>query len=431
MVNLIITPVPHAPQLTAPATQDEGLGFGFDYPVEVFDPDPDEALLVTVDWGDGSNSSSGVLVDQNNLPVDAGNVIQADGTLLSGLQSSTGGPVIALSTEGKANPSFHHAYATSGDHVATICVTDQMLTDPVSAVQSPSGTSHAPVCTTTTFSVTLKAGLLMSITASPDHAAPGDTTQFSLTVTNQPFDVTVTEVAQGQDASNVVVSGESSKHLTLNTGNVGQGSCITNTASFKCTLGTLAYGSSVTITIEASIDTLAPGNAQLSLFANRSSDTVTALDSEISGSVGIDPSTNPPVADSLSSPSGSTDGGDSLTITGQDFDALARVQLGTYEATGVSVIDSRHITLITPAQPAGVVDVTVTNSDDQTSTLAHAFLYATPAPDNGSGSGSGNGSSGNGCSMRRGAWDGAFDPSFYLMLLVSVIYLVRPRRANQ
>ena len=426
-VNLTITPVPHAPQLTAPATQDEGLGFGFDLPVEVFDPDPDETLLVTVDWGDGSNSSSGVLVDQHNVPVDAGNVIQADGALLSGLQSSTGGPVIALSTNGKANPSFHHAYATSGDHVATICVTDQILTDPASAVQSPSGNSHAPVCTTTTFSVTLKADLLMSITASPDHADSGDTTQFSLTVTNRPFDVTVTEVAQGQDASNVVVSGESSKHLTLNTGNVDQGSCTTNTASFNCTLGTLAYGSSATITIEVSIDTLAPGNAQLSLFANRSSDTVAALDSEISGSVGIDPSTNAPVADSLSSTSGSTDGGESITITGQGFDALASIQFGTYEATGVTVVDSSHITLTTPAQPAGVVDVTVTNFDGQTSTLAHTFLYMTPSPDDVSGSGG----SGSGCSMSRGARDGAFDPGFCLMLLVSVIYLARPRRVNR
>jgi hypothetical protein len=133
------------------------------------------------------------------------------------------------------------------------------------------------------------------------------------------------------------------------------------------------------------------------------------------------------VADNLSSTSGSTDGGESTTITGQGFDALASIQFGTYEATGVTVVDSSHITLTTPAQPAGVVDVTVTNFDGQTSTLAHTFHYMTPSSDDVSGSGG----SGSGCSMSRGARDGAFDPGFCLMLLVSVIYLARSRCVNR
>ena len=417
-VNITINPVPHAPQLTVPATQSEGLGFYFDFQFEVFDPDPDEALLVTVDWGDGSSDSSGVLVDKNGVPVDPGNVIQSDGSMLDGLQSSTGGPVIALSTRGKATPSFRHAYVTSGDHVATICVTDQMQTDSVSAAQTPSSSSHAAVCTTSTFSVSLKTDMTMSITAAPDHAAPADTTKFTLTLTNRPFDVTVTEVAQGEDATNVAVTGENSNLLGMTAVTSDQGSCsITTTGSLNCSLGTVAYGNSATIDVTEGVDSLAPGNARLSLFANRTADSVAALDNQISGSVTIDTSSNPPVAQTLSSHTGTPDGGDTITITGQDFDALASVQFGTYEAIGVSVIDSKHITLTTPAQPVGPVDVTVTNSDGQTSTLAQAFLYEKPLPVSPSNpSNTSNTSSSGGCSMGRDAGDGHFDPTFYLCL---------------
>ena len=73
------------------------------------------------------------------------------------------------------------------------------------------------------------------------------------------------------------------------------------------------------------------------------------------------------------------------------------MDIGKYAATSVTVVNSTEITLITPAQSEGIVDVVVTNSDDQSSTLAHAFQYVTPAPDNRSG----NGGSGSGCSMIR------------------------------
>jgi len=415
-VTLTVNPVPHAPQVSAPATQAEGLGFNFYFPVEVFDPDQDEALLVSVDWGDGSSDRSGVLVDQNGVPVAAGDVIQSDGSVMAGLESSSGGPVVALNTNGKANPSFHHAYASSGDHVATICVTDQMQTNP-DATQQPSAASHPPVCTTTTFSVSLQADLLMSISAAPGHAAPGDRTQFTLSVTNRPFDVTVTEVAQGAAASNIMISGHGSNLLTTTSVTGSQGHCSVANGQFNCSLGTLAYGSSASISLRDTISPLAPGNARLSLFANRTATAVAALDSEISGYVSIDPSGYAPHLFRLGSSHGSTNGGDVITITGRNFDALARVDFGTYAATAVSVLDSTHITLTTPAQPAGVVDVVVTNSDGQSSTLTGAFRYLDPQTASGSG----------GCSISD-ADDGVFDPSFFVMLFVAAAYLLRRRR---
>jgi hypothetical protein len=300
--------------------------------------------------------------------------------------------------------------------VATICVTDQMQTNP-DATQQPSAASHPPVCTTTTFSVSLQADLLMSISAAPEHAAPGDRTQFTLSVTNRPFDVTVTEVAQGAAASNVMISGHGSNLLTTTSVSGSQGNCSVANGQFNCSLGTLAYDSSASISIRSSISPLAPGNARLSLFANRTATAVAALDSEISGNVLVDPSSKPPHVTRVDPVAGSTDGGTVITITGENFDILADVDFGTYAASSVNVIDSQHITLTTPAQPAGGVDVTITNADGQSSTLPHSYRYMDPQAMNGSG----------GCSIS-GADDGVFDPTFFVMLFLAVACLLRRRR---
>ncbi|HET7892664.1 MAG TPA: IPT/TIG domain-containing protein, partial [Candidatus Sulfotelmatobacter sp.] len=81
--------------------------------------------------------------------------------------------------------------------------------------------------------------------------------------------------------------------------------------------------------------------------------------------------TNPPPALSSISPVvGSTNGGTAVTFSGSNFLTGATVTFGGISATSVVVTSSNTITAVTPANPAGPVNVTVTNPDGQSATLA-------------------------------------------------------------
>lgn len=86
-----------------------------------------------------------------------------------------------------------------------------------------------------------------------------------------------------------------------------------------------------------------------------------------------------PVANplSLSPATGSTAGGDSVTITGTNFRAGATVTFGGGAAT-VGVITSTTIAVTTPAHVVGTVDVVVSNVDCPPATLTDAFTYEVP-----------------------------------------------------
>jgi phospholipase C len=77
----------------------------------------------------------------------------------------------------------------------------------------------------------------------------------------------------------------------------------------------------------------------------------------------------PPVITSLSPTQGSSTGGDTVTISGSGFAAGAKVTFGGL-AAATTVISSTQISVVTPASPAGSADVTVTNPDGQSATLA-------------------------------------------------------------
>ena len=417
-VALTINPVQHPPQVTTPATDAEGLGFGFQFPIDVFDPDANESLQVTVDWLDGSPVDvSGVVLDQNGHPIDSG-AIQSDGTLPSGM--TTTGPVVNLSGDGNGKVTFQHAYATTGDHVALICATDRMQTNS-DGTQQPTAGSQA-TCTHTTFAVSLKTDLLMHVTSAPDHAQPGAASQFAIMVTARPFDVTVPGYPRGLDASNVVVNGENGSDLSFSGIAASQGGCTSKNGAFRCALGGLANGASATVTVADAIYALTPGNARLSVTANRQADAVPLLDNDAGGVVTIDPSGNPPVTIALSKTAGGTAGGRAVTISGHDFDALAHVRFGNVSATDVQVVDSSKIALTTPAHAAGAVDVVVTNSDGQESVMPQAFSYVASNPNSGGG--------GWGCSISRDAENDPFDPTFYLLLIIASAYLLRRRYAG-
>ncbi len=77
----------------------------------------------------------------------------------------------------------------------------------------------------------------------------------------------------------------------------------------------------------------------------------------------------PPTLSSISPVVGSTNGGTAVTLSGSNFLTGATLTFGGISATNLVVTASNTITAVTPANPAGPVNVTVTNPDGQSSTL--------------------------------------------------------------
>ena len=67
-----------------------------------------------------------------------------------------------------------------------------------------------------------------------------------------------------------------------------------------------------------------------------------------------------PTVTAISPDSGSTEGGESVTITGTNFTGATAVTIGGVAATSVVIANNTNLTAITPAHAAGVVDVVVT-----------------------------------------------------------------------
>lgn len=84
------------------------------------------------------------------------------------------------------------------------------------------------------------------------------------------------------------------------------------------------------------------------------------------------------VVTSITPNAGPVGGGTPVTIKGSGFLANPSVSIGA-AANDVVVVDEATITATTPAQPAGAVDVIVTNTDATSSTLEGAFTFVPPA----------------------------------------------------
>jgi hypothetical protein len=85
---------------------------------------------------------------------------------------------------------------------------------------------------------------------------------------------------------------------------------------------------------------------------------------------------------SISSTSGSTGGGDLVTLTGSSFDVATApvVTFGGTPAVVMTGFTATAMTALTPAHGEGVVDVTVINADGQGSSVANGFTFKSPAP---------------------------------------------------
>lgn len=430
-VALTVTPVEHAPHVTTGVEVDEGLGYSFQFPVEVFDPDEDESLMVAIDWGDGSGiATSGVLM-RNGVAV-TGDSIDEDGTVSEDYEAT--GPLVQLDADGNGTVVFEHAFTASGDYEALICVSDRMVTAPDGTQTMTAGSSLT--CTQTTFSVSLVTDLFLSVEADADETAPGTQRRFTVSVSGRPFDVDVPGSPGGADATDVLVFGEHGRSLAMTAISASQGSCTRAQETFSCALGTLAFDATATIDIETAVDPLAPGNAFLTVAANRSAAALDPLEEEAIGAVLVRHSGKPPAAASLSTSSGPVGGGTELVIVGADFDMDAEVLFGFIPANEFDVVDARTIAVTTPPHLAGVVDVVVVNSDDQATRLAQAFEFVAAAP-GGGGGGGGDGSdsgsppgiddSGNPAAPAGGGGGGTMDPAT-AALLCALLGLLHRRR---
>lgn len=84
---------------------------------------------------------------------------------------------------------------------------------------------------------------------------------------------------------------------------------------------------------------------------------------------------SPPTVTGVSPDSGALAGGTVVTITGTNFFSGATVDFGGSSCGSVFVTSATSITCTTTARVAGTVNVTVTNVDTQTATIAGAFTY--------------------------------------------------------
>ena len=92
------------------------------------------------------------------------------------------------------------------------------------------------------------------------------------------------------------------------------------------------------------------------------------------------PPSSAPTLSGISPTSGTTLGGTSVSLTGTGFVSGATVSFGGASATSVSVVNGTSITASTPAHAAGVVNVVVTNPDNQSATLTNGYTYSAPPP---------------------------------------------------
>lgn len=87
---------------------------------------------------------------------------------------------------------------------------------------------------------------------------------------------------------------------------------------------------------------------------------------------------SPPNVTSVTPNAGTDTGGQTVTVAGTGFQAGVTLNFGGVSATVVSV-SGTAITATTPARPAGVTSVTVTDPGGATSTMAAAYAFQEPA----------------------------------------------------
>jgi hypothetical protein len=137
------------------------------------------------------------------------------------------------------------------------------------------------------------------------------------------------------------------------------------------------------------------------------------------------------VLESISPGSGTPNGFAQVTIAGTNFEVGARVLFDGRAGTQLRVIDSNTLTVLTPAQPAGAVDVKLINPDGQEAMLTDGWTYASSQPPGdvggGGGGNGGGGGGGSGGGSGSGSGGGGSFGADALALLGLVLWRARRR----
>ena len=178
------------------------------------------------------------------------------------------------------------------------------------------------------------------------------TTYVSLTVSNAPLAVTASNATRAYGKANPAFTG------TI-TGLQGLDNI---TASYSC----------------AAVAASPPGGypivpSLVDPFARLANYSLTVND----GTLTVNPAA-PPVISLVTPGLGSTNGGQTVTITGTNFEVGASVSFGSAQASLVNVTSPASLTVTTPPSSPGVVNVSINNPDGNNFSLPNAFTYGIP-----------------------------------------------------
>jgi len=166
-------------------------------------------------------------------------------------------------------------------------------------------------------------------------------------------------------------------NVSPNSGSIAGGTAVTITGANFATGVSVKFGTAaatgVSVINSSTITAMTPAGV-----AGTATITVTNSNGQTGSLAGAFTYIGPPTVTNVSPNSGSTTGGTAVTITGTNFAAGTTVKFGATATTGVVIVNATTITATTPANSAGAVTVTVTNSIGQTGTLANAFTYIAP-----------------------------------------------------
>lgn len=251
-------------------------------------------------------------------------------------------PILYISTPSGGNPSGGTSVLVRGDHFLT------------GATITFNGTlcSSATVVNETTISCTTpagSAGVAAVVVTNPD----GQTVTSSVIYTYQNAP-TVTSVSP---ASGFTIGGNT---VTI-TGTGFLSGATVDFGTSSCSNVTVASPTSITCTTPS-------GTGAVNV-------TVTNPDTQTGSATSAFTYVGPPTVTGISPNNGDIAGGTAITITGTNFDSGATISLGSVACTSPVFVNATTLTCTTGARAAGSVDVTVTNSDTQSATLASGFIY--------------------------------------------------------
>ena len=162
-----------------------------------------------------------------------------------------------------------------------------------------------------------------------------------------------------------------------NTGTTAGGTAVTITGTNFASGATVTFGSgsatNVVVVNSTTITATTPAGS-----AGVATVTVTDPGGEASSLASGYTYITPPTVTSVNPSNGGLAGGMSVTITGTNFASGATVTFGSGSATNVVVVNATTITATTPAESAGTVAVTVTNTSGLGGSLATGFTYIAP-----------------------------------------------------